>query len=98
MTPNRVEPSTIDSSTTAACRSRLRPCSHGSSTLPSSCCTTRTLARMMSAATHPLDTSATSTARAPTVTAPMMGAKAAKKVSRASGMASGTPTTTRPAR
>ncbi len=50
----------------------------------------------ITAATQPLATSATSTATAPMVMAPTMGAKAATKVSTASGPASGTPTITRP--
>ncbi|CAA9307987.1 MAG: hypothetical protein AVDCRST_MAG48-1842, partial [uncultured Friedmanniella sp.] len=44
----------------------------------------------------PLETRATSTARAPAATAPTIGMKPAKKVSTASAAASGTPSTTRP--
>ena len=43
-----------------------------------------------------LVTSATSTARAPTTNAPMIGTKPPKKVSTANGRASGTPRTTSP--
>ena len=52
-------------------------------------------ARMMSAPVSPSETSATSTASAPTTMAPTMGTNPPKKVRIASGMASGTPTITR---
>ncbi len=92
MIPNRADPSVIASSTTAACSCIDCDCSHGRSTLPSSCCTTTITARITSAPPSPLETSATSTAIAPTTKAPTIGTKPPKKVSTASGTASGTPT------
>ena len=74
----------------------LLDCSHGERTLPSSCCTATITARMISAPVSPLETSATRTAIAPTTKAPTIGMKPPKKVRMASGMASGTPTSTSP--
>ena len=50
----------------------------------------------ISAAVNPLLTSATSTESAPAIRAPMIGMNPPKKVSTASGRASGTPTITSP--
>ena len=92
MRPNRPPPTVTETRTMTGCRFIARDCSMGERMLPSSCWTAQTMARTMRASVNPRETRATRTARAPAVTAPMMGMKPAMKVMTASVNAIGTPT------
>ena len=82
--------------TTAACRLRFLPCSHGEITLPSSCWTANTRIRAINASRGEFVTSVTRTASTPLMRAPRIGTYAPTNVMTAKGMASGTSSIVRP--
>src|SRR5690606_37808468 len=84
------------SSTATGCSLSARLISSGCSRWPSTCCTASTISSMTTARTSPPSTSATATATAPLIRAPMIGMNAPTNTRIPSGMASGTPSSHAP--